>query len=135
MPCHHNREDELSAYIDGGELREDRKGPLFRTIARGTKRLRETPPPQANPFAMVRRRAGAAEIGTAIGHHSFRATGIPTYLKNGGTLEPAATMAKHRSSAEPRDGNARVSTRLYRPYPSHHTQNRKPPDHEKTTTN
>src|SRR3546814_7190003 len=38
MPCHHNLEDYLTAYIDGCELREDRKGPLFRTIARSTKR-------------------------------------------------------------------------------------------------
>ena len=48
--------------------------------------------------AVVRRRAGAAEIGTAIGNHSFRATGITTYLKNGGTLETAATMANHSST-------------------------------------
>src|SRR3546814_7154931 len=53
---------------------------------------------QANAFAMVRRRAVAAEIGTAIGNHSFRATGITTYLKNGGTLETAATMANHSST-------------------------------------
>jgi len=98
MPCHHNLEDYLTAYIDGCGLREDRKGPLFRTIARGTKRLSDTPLPQANAFAMVRRRAGAAEIGTAIGNHSFRATGITTYLKNGGTLETAATMANHSST-------------------------------------
>ena len=86
------------AYIDGCGLREDRKGPLFRTIARGTKRLSDTPLPQANAFAMVRRRAAAAEIETAIGNHSFRATGITTYLKNGGTLETAATMANHSST-------------------------------------
>ena len=43
MPCHHNLESYLSAYIDGCELREDRKGPLFRTIARGTKQLSDTP--------------------------------------------------------------------------------------------
>ena len=98
MPCHHNLEDYLTAYIDGCALREDRKGSLFRTIARGTKRLSDTPLPQANAFAMVRRRAGAAEIGTAIGNHSFRATGITTYLKNGGTLETAATMANHSST-------------------------------------
>jgi integrase/recombinase XerC len=42
---------------------------------------------------MVRRRAAAADIATAIGYHSFRATGITTYLKNVGTLERAATMA------------------------------------------
>lgn len=99
MPCHHNLEDYLTAYIDGCDLRDDRKGPLFRTIARGTKRLSDTTPlPQANAFAMVRRRAVAAEIGTAIGNHSFRATGITAYLKNGGTLETAATMANHSST-------------------------------------
>src|SRR3546814_21018282 len=98
MHCHHNLEDYLSAYIDGCELREDRKGPLFRTIARGTKRLSETPLPQANAFAMVRRRAGAAEIGTAIGNHSLRATGITTYLKKGREVETAATMANHRAT-------------------------------------
>jgi site-specific recombinase XerD len=98
MPCHHNLEHYLADYIDGCALREDRKGPLFRTIARGTKRLSETPLPQANAFAMVRRRANLAEIGTAISNHSFRATGITTYLKNGGTLETAATMANHSST-------------------------------------
>ena len=98
MPCHHNLEDYLTAYIDGCELREDRKGPLFRTIGRKTKRLTATPLPQANAFAMVRRRAAAAGIETAIGNHSFRATGITTYLKNGGTLERAATMANHSST-------------------------------------
>ena len=89
MPCHHNLEDYLTAYIDGCALREDRKGPLFRTIARGTKRLSGTSLPQANAFAIARRRAAVAEIGTAIGNHSFRASGITTYLKNGGTLEAA----------------------------------------------
>ena len=98
MPCHHNLEDYLTAYIDGCELRGQAKGPLFRTIARGTRRLSDNPLPQANAFAMVRRRAAAAEIGTAIGNHSFRATGITTYLKNGGTLETAATMANHSST-------------------------------------
>jgi site-specific recombinase XerD len=98
MPCHHNLEEYLSAYLDGCALRDDRKGPLFRTIARGTKGLSDTPLPQANAFQMVRRRALAAQIETAIGNHSFRATGITAYLKNGGTLERAATMANHAST-------------------------------------
>ncbi|MGY2737257.1 tyrosine-type recombinase/integrase [Sphingomonas sp. UYP23] len=98
MPCHHNLEEYLTAYLDRCELREDRKAPLFRTIARGTKRLSDTPLPQANAFQMVRRRAVAADIETAIGNHSFRATGITAYLKNGGTLERAATMANHAST-------------------------------------
>ncbi len=41
--------------------------------------------------------AAAAGIATKIGNHSFRATGIAAYLKNGGTLENAATMANHAS--------------------------------------
>jgi len=98
MPCHHNLEDYLTAYLDGCDLREDRKGALFRTVARGTGRLSETPLPQSNAFAMVRRRAAAAGIATAIGNHSFRATGITAYLKNGGTLEKAAAMANHAST-------------------------------------
>lgn len=32
-------------------------------------------------------RAAAAGIATKLGDHSFRATGITAYLKNGGTLE------------------------------------------------
>ncbi len=98
MPCHHNLEDYLHAYLDGCYLRADRKGPLFRTIGRGTGLLSQSPLPQANAFQMVRRRAVAAGIATAIGNHSFRATGITAYLKNGGTLERAASMANHAST-------------------------------------
>ena len=57
--------------------------------------LSRTPLPQADAYAMVQRRALAAGIGTRIGNHSFRATGITAYLKNGGTLENAAAMANH----------------------------------------
>ena len=98
MPCHHSLEEYLTAYLDRGELRCWPKGPLFPTIGRGTGQLSETALPQANAFAMVRRRAAAAGIVTAIGNHSFRATGITAYLKNGGTLEKAAVMANHAST-------------------------------------
>jgi integrase len=98
MPCHHNLEEYLTAYLDGTELRGDPKGPLFRTIGRGTGRLTRTTLPQANAYAMIRRRAAAAGIATKFGNHSFRATGITAYLKNGGTLEKAAAMANHAST-------------------------------------
>jgi site-specific recombinase XerD len=98
MPCHHNLEEYLIAYMDGCGLREDPKGPLFRTIGRGTGQLTQTPLPQANAWAMVQRRALAAGIATRLGNHTFRATGITAYLKNGGTLERAATMANHAST-------------------------------------
>jgi len=44
MPCHHNLEDYLVAYIDGTGLRDDPKGFLFRTIGRGTGQLTASPP-------------------------------------------------------------------------------------------
>jgi len=98
MPCHHNLEQALASYIDGAGLAADPRGSLFRTIGRGTNKLTRTPLPQANAHAMIRRRAAAAGIATKIGNHSFRATGITAYLKNGGTLEKAAAMANHAST-------------------------------------
>jgi len=98
MPCHHALEDYLHAYIDGCGLGDDPKAPLFRTIERGRGVLTTTPLPQANAYAMIGRRAAAAGIATKIGNHTFRATGITAYLKNGGTLENAAAMANHAST-------------------------------------
>jgi site-specific recombinase XerD len=98
MPCHHNLESYLTAYIEGADLGQDPKGPLFRTIGRGTGQLSRTPLHQANAYAMVARRAAAVGIATKLGNHSFRATGITAYLKNGGTLEKAAQMANHAST-------------------------------------
>ena len=48
--------------------------------------------------ASQRLRADATGIATRLGNHSFRATGITTYLKNGGTLDKAAAMANHAST-------------------------------------
>ncbi len=98
MPCHHTLEDYLHAYIDGCELAGEPKAALFRTIGRGTGRLTSTPLVQADAYAMIRRRASAAGIETKIGNHTFRATGITAYLKNGGQLETAAAMANHSST-------------------------------------
>jgi site-specific recombinase XerD len=98
MPCHHSLEDYLHAYIDRCDLAADPKGPLFRTIGRGTGRLSATSLTQGDAYAMIRRRASAAEIETKIGNHTFRATGITAYLKNGGQLEVAAAMANHSST-------------------------------------
>jgi site-specific recombinase XerD len=98
MPCHHSLEEYLTAYLEQTKILEDGKGPLFRTIGRGTGRLTRTSLPQANAYAMIGRRAAAAGIMTKVGNHSFRATGITAYLKNGGTLEKAAAMANHAST-------------------------------------
>ena len=47
--------------------------------------------------AQETREAKEAGIETLSGCHTFRATGITTYLQNGGTLEKAQYMAAHES--------------------------------------
>ena len=98
MPCHHALEGYLHAYLDGTGIAADAKGALFRTIGRGTGQLTAPPLRQANAYAMIQRRTAVAGIGTKVGNHSFRATGITAYLKTGGTLENAAAMANHAST-------------------------------------
>lgn len=98
MPCHHNLEAYLHAYIEGAALGENLKGPLFRTIGRGTGKLSSLPLNQGDAYQMVQRRAEAAQLKTKISNHTFRATGITAYLKNGGTIEKAAAMANHAST-------------------------------------
>jgi Phage integrase, N-terminal SAM-like domain len=62
---------------------------------------RDAVPPQPRGISH-RRRAAAAGIATRLGNHSFRATGITAYLKNGGTLEQAAAMANYASTRNDR---------------------------------
>ena len=54
MPCHHNLESYLHAYVEGTGIAADPKGPLFRTISRVTGRLTRTPLPQANARVPLR---------------------------------------------------------------------------------
>jgi integrase len=49
----------------------------------------------ADVYRMIQRRSEQAGIETNIGCHTFRATGITAYLKNGGKLEIAQQMAGH----------------------------------------
>jgi len=53
---------------------------------------------QPDVWRMIRRRAHGVGIKTEIGCHTFRATGITAYLKNGGKLEVAQQMAAHESA-------------------------------------
>ncbi|MEQ8693779.1 MAG: tyrosine-type recombinase/integrase [Gammaproteobacteria bacterium] len=101
MPCHHSLEAYLSEYLAHLEafgLAEEPRAWLFPTLDRESRALSDRPLPQANAWAMIRRRARQAGIETAVCNHTFRATGITAYLKNAGTLEKAAQMANHASS-------------------------------------
>jgi len=98
MPCHHKLEDYLDAYLDAAGLRGDRQGPLFRCAIGKTGVLTGKPMSRTDVWYMVRRRAADAGIPTAIGCHTFRATGITDYLTNGGRIEVAQHMAGHSNA-------------------------------------
>ena len=60
--------------------------------------LSSRPMSQSDVWRMIGRRAEQVGIKTKIGCHTFRATGITEYLRNGGKLEIAQQMAKHESA-------------------------------------
>ena len=97
MPAHHNLEAYLDAYIEAAGIRDDKKGPLFRSANRRTGVLTGNRMNRVDVWRMVQRRALAAGLIVHVGNHSFRATGITAYLNAGGTLENAQAMAAHES--------------------------------------
>jgi integrase/recombinase XerD len=97
VPCHHKLEKYLDEYIAASGIAGEQAGPLFRTSTGRSGTLNARAMYQQDVFRMIRRRAGTAGIKTLIGNHTFRATGITAYLKNGGSLEMAQHIANHES--------------------------------------
>ncbi len=97
MPLSHNAEAYLSEYLDATGLRDQLDTPLFRTIG---KRQYITPNRmhRNDALRMIKRRARQLGLSPDICCHTFRATGITEYMRNGGTLERAQHMAAHASS-------------------------------------
>jgi site-specific recombinase XerD len=97
VPCHHN----LDQYIKAAGIADDSDGYLLRSAEGRTGRLSTNRLYQPDGYRIVRLRAKAAGIETRIGNHTFRATGITTYLKNSGRLEVAQHIANHESPRRP----------------------------------
>jgi site-specific recombinase XerD len=97
VPCHHNLERFLDAYIAAAGIGENPDAPLFQTAVGRSGKLTGKLLWQQDAYRMIQRRAKAAGIKTRIGNHTFRATGITAYLKNSGTLETAQHIANHES--------------------------------------
>jgi integrase/recombinase XerD len=96
VPCHHNLTEYLDAWILAAKIADDKKGPLFRAIRKGNK-LTVNSMAREEVLAMIKRRAAGAALPYSTCCHTFRATGITTYLQNGGTLEHAQQIAAHES--------------------------------------
>jgi integrase len=87
MPAHHLLEGYVDGYLEAAGIAEDKGSPLFRTAAGKTGKLTDRRMTRTDALRLIWRRAAAAGITTELGCHSFRATGITVYLKNGGLLE------------------------------------------------
>ncbi len=95
VPAHHTAEAYLDEYLESlGQAH--RSEPLFRTVDR--RRLPTNKPlTRTDALRMIKRRAKKAELPESTCCHTFRATGITTYLDNGGTIENAQNIAGHAS--------------------------------------
>ena len=99
MPCHHELVRYLDDYLGAAGFPDDPAIPLFPSATRQrvpvltSRRLN-----RRNALDMVKRRAVAAGLDRGTGNHTFRATGITTYLEEGGVLEEAQNMAGHANS-------------------------------------
>jgi integrase/recombinase XerD len=98
LPVHPNLDSYLVEYLEAAGLTGSSKSPLFRAAPGKTRQLGVKALSRHDAYQMIRRRARATGIRSKIGCHSFRATGITTYLKNEGRLEIAQQMAGHASA-------------------------------------
>jgi site-specific recombinase XerD len=96
VPCHHNAEAYLDAYLEAADIREEKKSPLFRSVD-ARRRITANTMARTDVLRMVKRRAAAAGLPSSTCCHTFRATGITAYLENGGTIENAQAIAAHES--------------------------------------
>ena len=96
VPCHHNAEAYLDAYLDAACIRDEKKSPLFRSVDHWRK-ITVNPMTRTDVLRMVKRRALQAGLPASTCCHTFRATGITAYLENGGTIENAQAIAAHES--------------------------------------
>ena len=97
VPVHHLAEEYLDAYLEAAGIEKEKKTPLFRSALGRTKKITERKMDRTDALMMIKRRAKEAKLPENICCHSFRGTGITTYLENGGSVEHAQQIAAHES--------------------------------------
>jgi site-specific recombinase XerD len=97
VEAHRLAERYVDEYLEAAGIAGERDRPLFRTVDRGG-RLTAKAVTRNDVLRMVKRRARAAGLSLTTCCHTFRATGITEYRRNGGTLDKAARMANHSST-------------------------------------
>jgi site-specific recombinase XerD len=97
VPVHHTAENYLDEYLKAAGLSEEKNKPLFRSTRGRSRELTARAMSRFDAYKMIQRRAQDAGILSEIACHTFRATGITEYLRNGGTIEHAQQIAAHES--------------------------------------
>ncbi len=97
VPVHHKAAELVDAYLEGARIAGENRSPLFRTSLARTGRLTEKALTEHAALRIVKRRAAAAGLPREICCHTFRATGITSYLLNGGEVSKAQKIANHES--------------------------------------
>lgn len=95
IPVPHKLEEYLDAYVEAAGIAGHKDSPLFRSTLGRTGKLTERALDRRNAYDIIRRRIKDAKIRGVYGCHSLRATGITTFLENGGSLETAQRIAGH----------------------------------------
>ncbi len=96
VPAHHKAEEYIDEYLAIAGITDEKKSPLFRSANR-QRLLTERRLDRREVWGMIKRRTRQADLPENICCHTFRATGITTYLENGGTVERAQQIAAHES--------------------------------------
>lgn len=97
VPAHHTAEQYLDEYLEAAGISEEKNKPLFRTTRGMSRELTISAMSRFDVYKMIQRRAEDTGISLEIACHTFRATGITEYLRNGGTIEHAQQIAAHES--------------------------------------
>lgn len=95
VPAHHTTEEYLDQYIEAAGLRDMKDNPLFQTAPGRSQKLTGQRLQRQEAWAMVKRRALAAGVSTEACNHTFRASGITNFLRNGGSRDNAQKIAAH----------------------------------------
>jgi len=94
-PVHPKLQLLIDAHIHEANLADKPDAWLFPSSHGKSGKLNERQYRRNSAWEMVNRRAKAAGAHKILGNHSFRATGITTYMQIGGSLKKAQVLAGH----------------------------------------
>lgn len=98
VPVHHRAQAYLDEYLREAGIMFLASAPLFRTIDR-YRRLTDRRLHRREVLAMIKKYSKRAKLPYSTCCHTFRATGITSYLLGGGTLERAQQIAAHADAS------------------------------------